>query len=197
MAKIILGVSGKIGSGKDTLARWVAMMTGAERIAFADALKLELHEIFEIPLEWMYSRDGKEKQFIIGRVSQSVREWMQWWGQRRRNENPRYWVEKTFERVKRSKKGVIVITDVRRTNEWLTVSLSGGQILRLDPYPGWKAGTGASDVSETALDDFEDFDLNVEPSSLLSLFILAVKISARIWFCRITNRKLKIGSITA
>lgn len=54
----LVGIVGKIGSGKSTAAE-VFVASGYKRIAFADYMKETLAEHLEIPLEWFYTEDGK------------------------------------------------------------------------------------------------------------------------------------------
>lgn len=54
----LVGIVGKIGSGKSTAAE-VFVESGYKRIAFADYMKETLAEHLEVPLEWFYTEEGK------------------------------------------------------------------------------------------------------------------------------------------
>lgn len=54
----LVGIVGKIGSGKSTAAE-VFVEAGYKRIAFADYMKKTLADHLEIPLEWFYTEEGK------------------------------------------------------------------------------------------------------------------------------------------
>jgi hypothetical protein len=66
---IVIGLSGKKGSGKDTAAQYLGgrcLSQGAHKLeprslALADSLKKFVSQWFGIPLDWMYTEEGKQK----------------------------------------------------------------------------------------------------------------------------------------
>src|SRR6476661_846445 len=56
----ILGLLGAKGAGKDTAAKLFIQKYGYRRIAFADALYLEVANAFGVTVEFLNNRDTKE-----------------------------------------------------------------------------------------------------------------------------------------
>lgn len=164
----ILGISGKIGTGKSTLAELLAAMTpGAIRISYADALREEVAEHFGFDLGFVRSQEFKEREFMVGLEVRSGRQLLQWWGTNvRRAADPDYWTHKMRHRLLHlSAVGhpLAIIDDVRMPNERDLINRMGGQVIRLEPYDGWQPGPGADHYSETALDGLEGFSWIVRP----------------------------------
>ena len=60
---VVIGISGKIGSGKSTLCRNLLLAYGADHSVernFADALKEQVSNHLGIPLSVFYSEEGKQ-----------------------------------------------------------------------------------------------------------------------------------------
>lgn len=155
----LVGISGKIGTGKTYIADLLvkAFHPRGMRMSFADPVKREVAEAYNIPLEDCYSAEGKAK--IVNGYGKTVREILQWWGtDYRRAADPDYWTKAMGLMLDRiTAADVVVIDDVRFPDEARFVLDRGGFMARLDPYPGWKPGPHADHVSELALDDFEYF----------------------------------------
>jgi|GEM_PF-531898 len=179
----IIGISGKIGCGKSTVARRVAERLGWRVTSFGARLKDEVAELFRFPREWCDTIEGKDRvvdmgeadicsvaRIVVhgkdGKVPQgmTVRELLQVWGTEvRRARDPDYWV-KAMEDFLGRNHGGWVIDDVRFPNEAKYIRDLDGLLARLDPYQGWELGPHAGHVSETALDEYERFDLRLAPA---------------------------------
>lgn len=171
---MIVGISGKIGTGKSTLAGWVASwLTGSERMSFACVLKDEVATLFNFPREWCDTAGGKARIVEISgshaerlglpSCSLTVRELLQVYGTDVvRAMDPCYWV-KALDRVIPNSARFVVLDDIRFADEAAYVREQGGLLVRLDPYQGWKPGLYADHVSETALDAWGDWDLRMAP----------------------------------
>lgn len=61
---IVIAVSGWKQSGKDLSANFLVNKYGFKRLAFADALKVNVSQQYDIPLEWLHSDVFKEKPII-------------------------------------------------------------------------------------------------------------------------------------
>lgn len=154
---MIIGVSGKKRSGKDTVFRVIRKIAGiyAERAAFGDQIKEEVAGITGMDLE--HIEENKEH----------FRPILQWWGAdfRRRYNGESYWLDKMRNKLKRYRSGggVLVITDVRFPNEADLVKAVGGIMLRVD------RDTGLNDVhsSENELDSFRGFDYRLSNNGTL------------------------------
>ena len=147
---MILGVTGFIGSGKDTIADYLCTFHGFRRISFAGALKDAVASVFH----W-------DRELLEG-TTKSSREWRdtvdQWWATRLEipHLTPRWilqnwgtevcrngfhqdiWVA-SVERKLLSTKDNIVITDCRFPNEVTAIKKSNGVTCRVErgPKPIW------------------------------------------------------------
>lgn len=176
---MIIGISGKAGCGKSTLARLLMeRLPGAwQRIGFADILKREVAKFYGFDVALAFDEKGKgspvkrpaqlhgdwwpwEHEFV------TVRQLLQHYGTDvYRKRDPNYWVERMREHLATViplSYGVI-IDDVRFINEAAMVRDMGGLLVRLEPYLEWKPGAGAEHASETNLDGWTDWDVKVNP----------------------------------
>ena len=135
---MILGVTGFIGSGKDTVADYLCTFHGYKRISFAASLKDAIASIF-----------GWDRELLEG-TTKSSREWREqidpWWSERLGKEiTPRYvlqywgtevcrngfhsdiWVASVENKLRKSTDN-IVITDCRFANEILAIKNAGGVV---------------------------------------------------------------------
>lgn len=126
----IIGVAGKAGSGKDTLADFLVQSEGFTRFAFADPLKLSVCELFGIPLEHMNHPISKERVDETWR--KSPRQLMQWLGDCVRNDISKdFFVIMMANRINESQSKTVVISDVRYEQEARFVREMGGVIVEL------------------------------------------------------------------
>ena len=153
----IIGLVGRAGAGKDTVASILAESQGHIRIAFADALRQEIAHSFKIDMRVMDDRYEKERispyiriarcddQKFIERMQElghdiykfrSPREILRWWGTEYRRQicAESYWLDRmedTIDSLMRTGTRKIVITDVRFINEAELVKAHYGQIWRI------------------------------------------------------------------
>jgi len=157
---MIIGISGKIGSGKDTCANMIldAFPQGKFAVhAFALKLKKIVAELTGTTLEMNISREGKAfvpplfAPYSLGRIQQLVGSGF------RQTLGEDVWVNALFSNpdiVNRN----IVITDVRYPNEKVAIEKRGGVVIRLegDPAEIREINADKRDLnheSETALDN--------------------------------------------
>lgn len=177
----IVGISGKIGVGKTTVARMLCdMVPTLERAAFSDILTREVAEKYSVPLINFY--DAKEtpvqptpERIAVGwpehmkTQAMAVCDLMQWYGTDVvRAGNPLYWVAAMREHLREIRDGGVttaVIDDVRFPDEASMVRESGGLLVRIETYPGYSvpADMGALQ-NETALDGWKDWDRVFRPA---------------------------------
>lgn len=139
---MILGVTGLIGSGKDTIADYLVTEHGFKRVSFASSLKDAVAAVF-----------GWDREMLEG-TTKTSRKWREevdtWWADRLSMPNltPRwilqYWGTDVFrnhfhtdiwvasvENKLRQTKDDIVITDCRFANEVNAIKIAGGITCRV------------------------------------------------------------------
>lgn len=168
MQKYIIGISGKIGTGKTTLAGHLQRLIARENyvvghFSFGDALKREVSSVFGVPLVDLYTQEGKAKvcTFEVDGHERTMmlRELLQWYGtDHTRAQWPHYWVDRLAEEIAGSSCRVAIIDDIRFADEAEYAAKPGrkkSMLLRLEPYAGWACDPSvAAHESETALDDY-------------------------------------------
>lgn len=114
---VVIGLAGKMRTGKDTIARLMSKPRRGmfARAAYGDELKRDYHE------EHGYSDEGKDRKGY------------QEHGQKKRAENPRVWIEMLEPKLQqlRALGHNIVITDVRQPNEVEHIRSMGGYLIRV------------------------------------------------------------------
>lgn len=161
---VIIGLSGKRGSGKDALSKKLYPF-GWERYSFADELKRKIREEFGLTVE---QTDGDLKEVPTKYMNEegkylTPRDIMTLCGQYYRAIDPLYWVKQVFKRLHETsfqtlnpivQTRKIVITDVRFPNEVLCLAKQGGKIIRINrPQELNIYKKPLNDFSETQLDN--------------------------------------------
>jgi hypothetical protein len=114
--QITIGMIGKAGSGKDTVADYIVRRYGFSKIALADPLKKAVQIIFDIDNETMYDREKREEP-LVGWEGWTVRKLLQFVGTElfRVQVDENIWVKNCVSRSMKSP--LSVIADVRFHNE--------------------------------------------------------------------------------
>jgi hypothetical protein len=178
MKKKIIGISGKIGSGKDTFAELLAeqLHGKVERHALADKLRLITEIISGIRMTTTheankpfcneirnYTQD--QKNIVIKQFDKTIGETLQLVGTDlfRDNYDTDIWVKSFFNEeldTKLNNGKIIVIPDVRFVNEADYILKEGGYLIRLEGDPMGVRENSLRDlnhISETNLDDYTNF----------------------------------------
>lgn len=182
---MIIGISGKAGSGKDTIGNMLAYFfysggntgflnfrrlrdyykeTSWEHKYFALPLKQCLCSILNCTLEDL--NDQSFKQSKLSWLDCTVRELLQKFGTGIRNTvDSEFWVKALFKDYTESSNWII--TDVRFKSEAKVIKDRGGIIIRVN-----RDNSGAGNhQSEIDLDDYKDFDFVIDNNkSLEDLF---------------------------
>jgi hypothetical protein len=156
---LLIGISGKKQSGKDTLARMLyALMDNPPIQHFADALKEEV--ACACGTSW---QDIERNKAIFRPI-------LQWWGtdfRRKFQDEDNYWIDQLDSMIKYLHENgghkVFLIPDVRFENEAKYVKDNNGILIRIN-----REGLVSTDThsSETALDNYPDFDIIISVSTL-------------------------------
>jgi len=148
---MIIGLSGKIGCGKSTVAHQLAQFLSIPVQSFGYAVKEETSDYFGFQIAHTFTQTGKLKLIDTPRVMEhfgrpmQVRELLQWYGTDfRRAENPNYWTDKLLDC------GNCIIDDVRFPNEAHFV-LEHGYLFRIEHFEE----CSCDHESECALDNWK------------------------------------------
>lgn len=185
---MIIGISGKAGSGKDTAAKMLEVLYANPNISyedftnrryknfadiqivhFADTLKETAQVLFRIG-EWeTNTQEGKKT--TINWIGKTVRELLQGIGQGLRDAiDFDLWVKILFANTEGWSN--YIIADVRYPNEIKAIKERNGILLRID-----REGAGAGNhSSETALDDYKEWDVYIENNSSIKDLFEAMRI---------------------
>lgn len=142
---MIIGLTGKKESGKDTAGQYLVKQYGFERRAFADPLKKSVAALLGIPLEEVdkyklesgtyVTLEGEDEMGITVDIMSrlSFREFLQRYGTESHREvfGLDFWVDQTLPVGGFYAGRKIVLTDVRFENETVRVFELGGMTVRL------------------------------------------------------------------
>lgn len=162
-ARVIIGISGKIGSGKDTAADVIREMRPAFQVKkFAGKLKQMASILTGIPAQDMESHEVKAR--FLPQFGMTLREILQKLGTDavRHVIHDNAWIIATMSEMSEESKWII--TDVRFPNEAKAIIDAGGYVIRIER----EMDRGLEHISETALDGRYDLftHLIVNNSSL-------------------------------
>jgi len=178
MKKKIIGISGKIGSGKDTFAELLAeqLKGKVERHALADKLRLiteivsgirmtTTHEVNKPFCNEIRNYTQDQKNLVIKQFNKTIGKTLQLIGTDlfRNNYDTDIWVKSFFNEelddILNDGK-IIVVPDVRFVNEANYILQEGGYLIRLEGDPMGVRENSLRDLnhfSETNLDDYTNF----------------------------------------
>lgn len=183
--KIFIGISGKKGTGKDTVANFLSTIMSGTTIAnkklnvrilsFGDPLKYEASSVYQYPLEWGYSQEGKERvvsftmestdprlptmatKIGLNNYDCKLRNILQYYATEfRRAQDPNYWTNAMDTLIVQHAMDadVIILPDVRFINELQYVLGKRLNLaIRIEPYPDYVYDDNSTHTSETELDD--------------------------------------------
>ena len=193
----IIGLVGRAGAGKDTIAHILSEAVGHVPVAFADALRTEISQAFCIDARSLmnrYTKEIKSQALAICRCTdsrfvhrmanlgestllpRSPRQIMQWWGTeyRRQVDSEIYWVERlqdTIDSMLRTGIKKIAVTDVRFENEAELIHLVFGTLWKVVRLQADQVSV--SHISESEQDRIV-CDVVVQNNGSLDQLIIAV-----------------------
>jgi hypothetical protein len=158
----VVGVSGKMRHGKDTVVAQLCHVWGFHPLSFAGALKEEVLARMPRTLAFFHNLScdcaGFQsclRDMVYNRKPPGVRALLQEYGSDvRRGDDPNYWCKRWLEEAEHWDS--VACPDVRFPNEAQTVRGAGGRLWRVVRPSLLPAGDGEH-VSERALDSW-DFD---------------------------------------
>lgn len=180
---MIIGISGKARSGKDTFADMLAKELNKEAyppyvmMAFANELKMKCQEAFDLSWEQLWGNDKEEpdKRYYKGMRYQggvrsdtnelpslywTAREIMQEFGAFYRSIDDKFWIKNLFKVAEQKEYTNVIITDVRYINEADYILEHGGVMLRVE-RENKDSVHNMSHPSEVQLDEYKKFTFTV------------------------------------
>ncbi|MBC6989961.1 hypothetical protein [Hymenobacter sp. BT491] len=155
----LLGLSGRRGSGKDTVARLLQQLQPERQWqtrSFGDAIKAVCAALAGEDVAPYYEQPGKAELLpVFGRTRGEM---LQQVGQALRVWEPEIWVKAFFANL--PAEGFVLVPDVRFPGEADRIRERGGLMLRVEGDPLGQRGDGTRDdahPSETSLDDYPHF----------------------------------------
>ena len=132
-SQMLLGITGKAGSGKDTLADALIRKHGGVKVAFSDTLKAACKVLFQLSESQLYNRAEKER--IDERWGRSPRQLMQFVGTDllRNQLDKEIFIKSMRARVQKLLElhPFVVVADCRFENEAALVRDMGGTVIHL------------------------------------------------------------------
>ena len=180
---LIIGIHGKIGSGKDTVAREIVKAFpeyNFRRVSFGYNVKKIVSILTGIDMRTILSR--KIKTFYLESWNMTVGEMFQQVGTNALRDvlNKDTWIFSLFNSIKDGEN--IIITDVRFLNEANSIINRGGFLIKITGDPKKVNKNDTRDLehkSETELDNFKHFDIeykNNPPIENIQVLIKKIKI---------------------
>jgi hypothetical protein len=157
MAALLIGICGKSGSGKDTIAAHLCARYAFQRVAIADRLKRMTLETFALSTDQLW---GRSRDALDPRWGLAPREIYQRLGDALRAIHPetlvRGWLADATVTLDA---GVHVVTpDIRTPLEVDVLRRAGGKLWRVRRGSAVLRGAAAEHLTETALDSLRDPD---------------------------------------
>jgi len=129
----LIGLSGKAGSGKTTVARFLCTAFDWREVSLADPIRAGLNAMLGIPFDLMF--DPQRKNAVLSGMQVSAREMMQSlgteWG--RRMVDDRVWIRQATAAIAAIRRSApdargVVVPDIRFANEAEWIRSMGGQV---------------------------------------------------------------------
>ena len=163
---LIIGISGKMGSGKDTIAKEIIKSFpdyNFRRVSFGYNVKKIVSILTGLDMRTILSR--KIKSVYLEEWNMTVGEMFQQVGTNAMRDilNKDTWILSLFNNIKNGEN--IIITDVRFENEANAILNRGGYLIRVNGDPkkiSKKETRNLNHRSETELDNFDKFDIIYE-----------------------------------
>lgn len=155
---MIIGIRGKFGSGKDTLAKaLLKYFPDAQIKKFAEKLKFITHYMTGVPMEDCYTDEGKRR--FLPEWGMTIGEFQQRIGTDaiRCGLHKDAWVISTLAGYDRTKHQW-VISDVRFINEAQAILDRGGILIEITRKSRDTSGRDGSHISETEMDYWTQWD---------------------------------------
>lgn len=146
---MVVGLLGRKGSGKSTVAKIFIEQRCFVEVSFANRLKKLAIELFNLSYSQVYGTI-EEKETVDPRYNKTPREIMQHIGGSMREIHNGVWIDSLLASIKYDS----VISDVRHINEAEAIRKKGGLVVKI-VRPGFDTGAYNDHPSETEVDQCE------------------------------------------
>lgn len=164
MGKTIIMISGKAGSGKDTVSDYlVKTKQDIVKLAFAGALKEYVGIKYGVSDRLLYTQEGKRQVINVYDEKMTVRELLIYEANVKRLVDDLYWVNSILEKIK-NVSGDAVISDFRYPCEYNEMKRHYTRVLTINVLRDYKFTECVEDPSEYQLENFK-FDFTVYNNS--------------------------------
>lgn len=168
---MIVGISGKLGSGKDTVANAIKKIDPSfQTKAYAYKLKQIVSILTSCPIEDTMTQEGKNK--YIQEFDMTIGQMLQKLGTNvlRDGFNQNVWINALMIELNKIE-GNYIVTDCRFKNEAEAIKQAGGILIRVERPINPIAANSNRDLthpSEVDLDDYTGFDYVIQNDSDLN-----------------------------
>ena len=173
---MVVGISGKMGSGKDLVYNMLCELSSVdfENKKFAYPIKWIVSVLIGCDIRQLEDREFKETELGEEWDGLTPRKLLQLLGTEAGREiiHPNIWVNALF--ADYSEDSNWIITDVRFPNEAKAIKNKGGILIRVE-RPGIESHCGGQHLSETSLDAYDKFDYVIENDGTVQDLIDKVK----------------------
>ena len=165
----LIGLSGRRGSGKDTVARLLQELQperGWQIRSFGDSIKAVCAALTGEPIAPYYTQAGKAE--LVPTFHRTRGEMLQQVGLALRAWEPLVWVDAFFAGL--PPEAFVLVPDIRFPNEADPIRARGGLMLRVEGDPLRQRGDGTRDdnhSSEVSLDEYAHFDYVIQNNGSL------------------------------
>jgi len=182
---MIIGITGKARTGKDTFAEYLAeeiynrIKKRFVLMAYAHELKLRVQKDFDLSYEqlWGDQKEIEDRRYKCNpymsdsnKENWTPREILQAYGEFFRSINYNFWVEHLFRTIREKEYNNVIITDVRHPNEADPVVEQGGYIIKVTSDRSDREKIhGSNHISETAMDNYSHIDFVVSNNNDLTV----------------------------
>ncbi len=165
---MLIGLVGKAGSGKTTIANLLIRKYGFERMAFADPLKEMLIKAGMCTRDECYGEKTKMSRWLMQKVGTEIF---------REQIDEDFWVKATLDRLSErwdeNPRARIVIDDVRMPNEAQAIRALGGELVRVVRI-GYENENAAGHKTEMLLDTIQvDHEIHAVSGDIQGLLLQA------------------------
>lgn len=150
--RLLIGLTGKAGVGKDTAARFMTDYEGFKRYAFADPIRKIAAELYGVQPSCFETEQYKAMYDPFW--SRTHRQMMQFIGTElvRENLSADHWIKLLERRLTTERVARIAVTDVRFPDELEWIVNNGGYIIHIESLTRRATSAGTTHQSEQDLD---------------------------------------------